>query len=174
MLKSSLKSKSNILCTTVIVTVTVHWEFHCFPKIIIHLLLHCPVASDIWSYVFTLCGIVWVMPDLCLTFWSAGKAGFSSIEQWRCGVLCLFVLCGICSMKETGGFFRESSAQALWSKSTFCSTCLIGCDSRRRSSHIFYWFHWFSFFVIWCLAFLFLFWIGSVYIFSCISFLFRF
>jgi hypothetical protein len=37
-----------------------------------HLLLHCEVVCDLWSYIFTLFGVEWVMPrrvlDL-LTSW---------------------------------------------------------------------------------------------------------
>ena len=41
-----------------------------------HLLLHCPIASDLWAFLFCLAGICWVMPNSVV----------SMLESWN-GIL---------------------------------------------------------------------------------------
>jgi hypothetical protein len=57
-----------------------------------HLLLHCEVAHDLWSYVLALFGIEWVMPQTVLellTSWGASVGYGHDKEAWRLAPLCL-------------------------------------------------------------------------------------
>lgn len=65
------------------------------------------MAIDIWSFIFTLFGLAWVMPKSVVELWSIGKDGFNTIERRRCDELCLYVSCGICRKKETSGSLME-------------------------------------------------------------------
>ena len=51
-----------------------------------HLLLHCPFAYDLWSMVWALFGLQWVMPhgvsDL-FSSWQGSFGGHRSIDLWR-------------------------------------------------------------------------------------------
>jgi hypothetical protein len=56
------------------------------------LLLHCEVAHDLWSYIFSLFGIEWVMPRTVLellTSWDALVGDGRAKEAWRLAPLCL-------------------------------------------------------------------------------------
>jgi hypothetical protein len=57
-----------------------------------HLLLHCNVASAIWSAFFSCFGLSWVMPrsvvDLLNCWWSFGKLRSSAV--WKMVPTCLF------------------------------------------------------------------------------------
>jgi hypothetical protein len=57
-----------------------------------HLLIHCEVARDLWSYMFNLFGVEWVMPrrviDL-LNIWGS-QVGCGTVKDvWRLAPLCL-------------------------------------------------------------------------------------
>jgi hypothetical protein len=57
-----------------------------------HLLLHCEVARDLWSCIFILFGIEWVMPRMVLellTSWGASVGYGRAKEAWRLAPLCL-------------------------------------------------------------------------------------
>jgi hypothetical protein len=57
-----------------------------------HLLLHCEVARDLWSYIFSLFGIEWVMPQTVLellTSWGVSVGYGRAKEAWRLAPLCL-------------------------------------------------------------------------------------
>jgi hypothetical protein len=41
-----------------------------------HLLLHCEVARDLWSYILTLFGVEWVMPRMVMELLSSWGASF--------------------------------------------------------------------------------------------------
>ena len=45
-----------------------------------HLLLHCTIACEMWSLVFCLFGIHWVMPQKVLSCLSLGKVSLDGIE----------------------------------------------------------------------------------------------
>ena len=49
-------------------------------------LLHCPIAYELWSMVWALFGLQWVMPhgvsDLFLS-WQGSFGGYQSIDLWR-------------------------------------------------------------------------------------------
>jgi hypothetical protein len=57
-----------------------------------HLLLHCEVACDLWSYILTLFGVEWVMPRMVLEFltsWGASVGYGRAKEARRLAPLCL-------------------------------------------------------------------------------------
>ena len=50
-----------------------------------HLLLHCPIAWELWSLVFYLFGIHWVMPHTVLELFEAWQGKFArhrNIDVW--------------------------------------------------------------------------------------------
>ena len=51
-----------------------------------HLLLHCPIAYDLWSMVWALSGLQWVMPhgvSNLFSSWQGSFGGHRSIDLWR-------------------------------------------------------------------------------------------
>jgi len=57
-----------------------------------HLLLHCKVVRDLWSYILVLFGVEWVMPRTVLevlTSWGASVGYGRDKEVWRLAPLCL-------------------------------------------------------------------------------------
>ena len=74
--------------------VVLEWFFMCkgCGESIDHLLLHCSIASEMWSMIFCLFGICWVMPqrvaDL-LDFWSCNFKQHRNIVIWRIVPRCL-------------------------------------------------------------------------------------
>jgi hypothetical protein len=57
-----------------------------------HLLLHCEVARNLWSYIFTLFGVEWVMPQMVLellTSWVVSFGYGPAKEVWQLVHLCL-------------------------------------------------------------------------------------
>ena len=66
----------------------VDWCFMCKKsgESVNHLLLHCPIAYDLWSMVWALFGLQWVMPhgvsDL-FSSWLGSFSGHQSIDLWR-------------------------------------------------------------------------------------------
>lgn len=57
-----------------------------------HLLLHCPVASDVWSFIFALTGIIWVMPKFVLELlvcWHGRFQWHRAARVWMAIPLCL-------------------------------------------------------------------------------------
>ena len=73
----------------------VEWCFMCkrCRKSVDHLLLHCPIAYDLWSMVFYLFGIHWVMPykvSEVLVSWQGKFGTHRNIGLWRFVPHCLF------------------------------------------------------------------------------------
>jgi hypothetical protein len=59
---------------------------------IVHLLLHCEVAMEVWNMVCQLFGVMWVMPDSvmdCLGSWRAQKGNRTVLQTWRMVPLCV-------------------------------------------------------------------------------------
>jgi hypothetical protein len=57
-----------------------------------HLLLHCEVARDLWSSLFNLFGVDWVMPRRVrelLVSWGGQEGCRNILEVWRLAPLCL-------------------------------------------------------------------------------------
>jgi hypothetical protein len=57
-----------------------------------HLLLHCEVACDLWSYILVLFGVEWVMPRTVLELLTSLGASIGygrAKEAWRLAPLCL-------------------------------------------------------------------------------------
>jgi hypothetical protein len=51
-----------------------------------HLLLHCDVARDLWSAIFSLFSVTWVMPETVLDMlacWRGQKGNRSVLPVWR-------------------------------------------------------------------------------------------
>ena len=51
-----------------------------------HLLLHCPIASELWSMVWALFGLLWVMLQSVTDLFSSSQGSFrrhQSINLWR-------------------------------------------------------------------------------------------
>jgi hypothetical protein len=62
----------------------------CNGETVDHLLLHCPVARELWSFVFRLFGVDWVIWDVFWTMWLVGGIGLANILR-QFGTLCLLV-----------------------------------------------------------------------------------
>jgi hypothetical protein len=57
-----------------------------------HLLLHCPVAYDLWSFVFSMFGVQWAMPSRVLDLlacWQGRFGRLRSAEIWKAIPHCL-------------------------------------------------------------------------------------
>ena len=63
-------------------------------KSVDHLLLHCPIAYELWSMVFCLFGMHWVMPYKVVSYWLLGRASLVDIEIQIYGGLCRIVCFG--------------------------------------------------------------------------------
>jgi hypothetical protein len=56
-----------------------------------HLLIHCSVTSNIWSFVLTLFGLAWVMPKFVLDLLECWQGWFQrhrAVKVWRAVALC--------------------------------------------------------------------------------------
>jgi hypothetical protein len=59
---------------------------------IVHLLLHCEVAMEVWNMVCQLFGVMWVMPSSvtdCLGSWRTQKGNRTVMQTWRMVPLCV-------------------------------------------------------------------------------------
>ena len=62
-----------------------------------HLLLHCPIATDLWNCMFSLVGIQWVMPKGVLELlacWQEGRGKSKIQDLWNSiphGIFCVVV-----------------------------------------------------------------------------------
>jgi hypothetical protein len=59
---------------------------------IVHLLLHCEVAMEVWNMVCQLFGVMWVMPGSvtdCLGSWRTQKDNRTVLQTWRMVPLCV-------------------------------------------------------------------------------------
>jgi hypothetical protein len=57
-----------------------------------HLLLHCDVARELWSAIFSLFGVTWVMPETVLDMlvcWRGQMGNRSVLPVWRIAPLCV-------------------------------------------------------------------------------------
>jgi hypothetical protein len=57
-----------------------------------HLLLHCEVATELWSSLFQLFGVAWVMPRRVrelLVSWRGQLGNRTALKMWRLAPLCL-------------------------------------------------------------------------------------
>ena len=60
-------------------------------KSVDHLLIHCSIAFDLWSMVFTLIGIHWLCRKQWWSCWLVGKESWGGIEIQLFGWLCPIV-----------------------------------------------------------------------------------
>jgi hypothetical protein len=90
-----------------------------------HLLLHCDVASILWSSLFSRFGMSWVMPrrviDLLACWWSSGRSRSDAV--WKMALTCLFWCLW---RKETIGALRTWKVpwKRFFSRSTI--PCIFG------------------------------------------------
>jgi hypothetical protein len=64
----------------------------CDGKSVYHLLLHCPVAHEMWSILFGLFGLFWVMPRIIrgsLDYWHGKFGRHHNMRVWRVVPHCL-------------------------------------------------------------------------------------
>jgi hypothetical protein len=57
-----------------------------------HLFLHCDVARDLWSAIFSLFGVTWVMPETVLDMlvcWRGQMGNRYVLPVWRIAPLCV-------------------------------------------------------------------------------------
>ena len=71
-----------------------------------HLLFHCPIVTKLWSVVFILFGIHWVMPRTVVDQLLVGKESSGVIIMRLFGRLSLIVRCGVFDGKGTTGALR--------------------------------------------------------------------
>ena len=107
--------------------VVLEWCFMWCGQSVDHLLLHCPIASEIWSMIFCLFGICWVMPqrvaDL-LDCWSCNFRRHRNIVVWRIVPHCLMW----CIWRERNSrSFEDREQSILEFKSFFFATLLEWC-----------------------------------------------
>ena len=84
-----------------------------------HLLLHCPIAYELWSMVFVFFGIHWVMPykvSELLASWPGKFGRHRNIDLCRFGPQCLFW----CLWPERNArYFEDCERSILYIKSFF-------------------------------------------------------
>jgi len=94
-------------------------------KSIEHLLLHCEVARDLWSYILTLLGVEWVMPWRVLellTSWGVSFGYGPTKEVWRLVPLCLMW----CIWREQNArYFEDVETSMLELRKLLLSTLYI-------------------------------------------------
>ena len=59
-----------------------------------HLLLHCPIAFELWSIVWSLFGVIWVMPQSVADLFASWQVPFGrqrNIDLWRAVPHCVMV-----------------------------------------------------------------------------------
>jgi len=57
-----------------------------------HLLLHCEVSCDLWSYIFTLFGVKWIMPRMVLELTSWGVSYGYGLAKKVCQLVSLCLM----------------------------------------------------------------------------------
>ena len=94
-------------------------------EVLDHLLLPCPVAFELWSLVFCLFGLHWVMPHKVIQLFESRQGKFGrhrNIDFWRLMPHCLMW----CIWSERNARFFEGCEQSLLEiKSFFFHTLLI-------------------------------------------------
>ena len=87
-----------------------------------HLLLHCPIASELWSLVFCLFGIHWVMSLKVFECWQGKFKQHRNIDFWRLVLHCLMW----CIWREMNARCFEGCERSLLEiKSFFLHTLLV-------------------------------------------------
>ena len=115
-----------------------------------HLLLHCPIAWELWSLVFCLFGIQWVMPHAVLELFEAWQGKFARhrhIHVWRLVPHCLIW----CIWRERNArSFEGCERSLLESKSLFLHTLWMerGLFSFFLLFFLFFSWPWYFYFLI--------------------------
>jgi len=101
--------------------VVLEWHYMCkrCGESVDHLLLHCPIAYEMWSMVFCLFDIIWVMPQMVMDLldsWPCNFRQHRNIAIWRIVPHCLMW----CIWQEQNtGSFEECEWSILEFKSFF-------------------------------------------------------
>ena len=107
--------------------IVLDWCYMCkrCGELVDHLLLHCPVAFELWSLVFCLCGIHWVMPHKVIELFESWQGKFGrhrNIDFWRLVPHCLMW----CIWSERNArCFGQCEQSLLEIKSFFLHTLLL-------------------------------------------------
>lgn len=89
-----------------------------------HLLLHCDVAKELWSYILTFFGVEWVMPRqvIDLLYSSGCSVGCGTVtEVYKLALLCLMW----CLWRERNARHFEDVETSVIELGCFCLTCYI-------------------------------------------------
>jgi hypothetical protein len=94
-----------------------------------HILLHCPLARELWSMVFGLFGLDWVMPCQVLQLWAAWQvrgADHRNMVIWRvvphCVIWCLW-------RERNARLFEDSESSVVDIKLLFFQTLYTWVNS---------------------------------------------
>ena len=90
--------------------ISLEWSYMCKQsgELVDHLLLHYPIAYELWAMVWILFGLLWVMPQReSLICWQHGKVPLVDIEIELFGGLCHIALCGVFGMNWIRDVLRE-------------------------------------------------------------------
>ena len=107
----------------------------CIFESVDHLLLHCAFAKELWSLVFCLFGVQWVMPGRMIELlecWNGDFLQGGSGVLWRAALLCLMWTIWKERNKRAFEDLEWSTAEL---KLIFCVTCLIGWLYFHSHSH---------------------------------------
>ena len=111
-----------------------------------HLLFHCSIAWELWSLVFCLFGIQWVMPNTVLELFKAWQGKFAwhrRIDVWKLVPHCLIW----CIWHERNArIFEVCERSLLQIKSFFLHTLLMECGLFSLFLFFFFYFSWSLFF----------------------------
>ena len=80
------------LCKRRIIVLSWHYMCKRCGEALDHLLLHCPIAFELWSLVFCLFGLHWVMPHKVIQLFESRQGKFGqhrNIDFWRLMPHCL-------------------------------------------------------------------------------------
>ena len=93
-----------------------------------HLLLHCPIACELWSLVFYMFGIHWVMPHKVIELFESWQGKFGrhcNIDFWRLVPHCLIW----CIWRERNARSFEGCERSMLENKSFfffCTPSVIG------------------------------------------------
>lgn len=95
-----------------------------------HLFLHCPMAYDLWSFVFSLFRVHWVMPSKVLDLLACWQGIFGQLWSSEIWAAIQTAYCGACGRREILGFYRIVIRTFLILDYSSCVPCLIDVGNR--------------------------------------------
>ena len=124
-----------------------------------HLILHCPIAFKLWSMVWSLFGVTWVMPQSVADLFASWQGPFGrqcNIDLWRavphCVLWCLWRETNSTCFKGTERLILEIKSLLLHSIFAWCSVMLDHCYfwSWYNPFHVHSWCTWGFWFMKYC------------------------